>query len=131
MKVILHSPDGNMTVEAEPKSILHAFEVIGQISEFLFPSVCGCCESGKTFPQAKHAQEYTFYQHVCRDCGATFSFGQTKLDGRLFPKLLDRDNNPLPNKGWSIYRGGRQNLGHTEPYVAPEPQVHNQEDVPY
>lgn len=104
MKLVFKSADGGLTVEADPKSFKDAFEACGQINELLIPGPCGKCNSKSTYPQAKHTKDYVFYEHKCRDCGATFSFGQTKEGGRLFPKLTDKEGHALPNKGWSVYQ---------------------------
>ena len=106
MKLTFRSSDGSLTVEVEPKTIKDCFEAIGQVNDFLISEPCGCCKSKSTFPQAKHTKDYVFYEWKCRDCGATFSFGQAKEGGRLFPKRKDKNGAVLPNRGWFIYEAG-------------------------
>jgi hypothetical protein len=104
MKLTFRSADGSLTVEAEPKTIKDAFEAVGQVNEFLISEPCGCCKSVNTFPRAKHSGDYVFYEWCCRACGAAISFGQAKEGGRLFLKRNDKNKNPLPDKGWSVYK---------------------------
>ncbi len=132
MKIIFTSPNGQLTVEAEPKTIKDSFEAIGQINEFLIPGPCGCCKGINTYPNAKHTKEYVFFEHVCRDCGAAFSFGQAKEGGRLFPKRNDKDGKPLMNRGWSVYQGNGQHAAPQSQEPNREPQAYSQEEeVPF
>lgn len=141
MKLTFRSADGSLTVEAEPKTIKDSFEAIGQINEYLIAEPCGCCKSLNTYPQAKHAKEYIFYEWKCRGCGAAFSFGQNKEGGRLFPKRTDANGNDLPNKGWSVYKASGSNGnasggsdGYREPpsrQVNEPPARHSEEEIPF
>ena len=106
MKLTFKSLDGTLTVEGEPKTVKDCFEFTGMVNEYLIAEACGCCKSKSTFPMAKHTQEYVFYEWKCRDCGASFSFGQAKERGRLFPKRKDKNGAALANRGWSVYQAG-------------------------
>lgn len=137
MKLLFHSPDGRLTVEAEPKSIKGAFQAITEIRTFLVTEPCGICKSKATYPNLKTPKGYKYYEWVCADCGAVFQFGQKQESEELFPKRRD-ENGPLPNGGWSKYQAGQQGgqaphngSGHSQ---APfrEPQDYSQEsEVPF
>lgn len=133
MKLTFKSPDGSLTVEAEPKTIKDGFDAIGQIKNLLMPEPCGCCKSKATYPASKTAGGYKFFEWVCPDCGAAMTLGEMKPEkgGHLFVKRKDKDGNVLPNKGWSVYQGNGQREAPHSQEPNKEPQQYADEEVPF
>lgn len=68
---------------------LAAFEEI-----FCSNTICGQCESKNTRFNVREVDSNKYYERVCNDCNHSFSFGQKKKGGNLFPKT---------GKGWTRY----------------------------
>ncbi len=64
---------------------------------------CGCCQSPYISYRFRTIDENDYYDLVCNACSASFRFGQTRK-GSLFPKRKDDQNQPLPNRGWSVWK---------------------------
>lgn len=73
-------------------TVLEAVELAGELGEF--PTKCGHCGGTDLSFTTRRARdksdgsEYTFYGLKCNnpDCRRGFSFGQTKVGQRLYPK---------------------------------------------
>jgi hypothetical protein len=50
------------------------------------------------------ADNFEYFEMVCLECSATFSFGQLKDGSGLFPKRKGQDGAELPNRGWKVWR---------------------------
>lgn len=55
--------------------------------------------------RVRTAEGNDFFEIYCRSCHATLSYGQRKIGGGLWLKRLNENKSPLPNRGWSVYRG--------------------------
>lgn len=96
---------GKLVVKVEGSTIKELFEQIGPIAEVLDgDQVCGACGSPNIYPRARQAQKFTYYELVCSDCTARLSFGQHSDGGTIWAKR-EKDGEPLPNRGWLVYRG--------------------------
>lgn len=95
---------GRLVIKVEGESIQDLFEKIGPVAEALDgDQCCGKCQSPQIYPRARKAQEFTYYEIVCSECGAKLSFGQHKKGGTMWPKREDDNGNKLDNRGWRIY----------------------------
>ncbi len=138
MKLTFTSPDGSLRVEAEPKDIRSAFMACGQIQSLLMAEPCGCCKSKRTHPSSKEVgkgqEKKTIFQWVCADCEATL-FIVVMDNGRMFPSRQDKNKNPLPNRGWSVYDPGHRNgqpQNHSqEPNREPQAYSQDESEVPF
>jgi len=102
---------GKMTFAQEVKSEAEAFEFIAGVMAVFNGEPCGCCGSTETFPQVQKGQHGTFRKFSCAKCTATILLPARREDGGLFYSRTDKDRNPLPHKGWSVYKRDGQQRG--------------------
>lgn len=92
------------TLAQEVKTQAEAFEFMAECASIFSPEPCGCCKATDTHPTAQKFQGKTFRKFACRKCTATVLLMARNDDGGLFFCRTDRDKNPLPNNGWSVYK---------------------------
>jgi hypothetical protein len=92
-----------MQFEVEGAQIKDLWAKIAQLQDiFEAEEECGCCGGASTRMVAREDQQGNkYYELRCLDCHATFSFGQRRQGGDLYPRRRDKDGNPLENHGWS------------------------------
>lgn len=101
MKAICKALGGRLAFEVNAETPKELFGQVGDIMEiFDAESACGCCQSKNIRPSHRKVKDFDYYDLMCQDCGAQFSFGQRKLGGGLFPKRRDKDGHDLANGGW-------------------------------
>lgn len=62
-------------------------EIIEQASIFYeLPQECGLCQCKHLGFRHRRTDDYDFFEQVCLECGATYSLGQKKEGGGLFPR---------------------------------------------
>ena len=99
---------GNVEIGFTAEDPEEAWSKIGKWQYvFLCAAMCGKCKSTKTYLNRrewdKGERSGVFWEAVCYDCKARLDFWPCK-DGRFFePKLKDKDKNPIPNEGWTIW----------------------------
>ncbi len=94
---------GPMTYEGEVRDQQSVFDAVGKLRGVLIPGPCGVCKSHNTYPASRKIKDNIFYEHVCGDCTATRRI--VKLDdGRMFASEKNKNKQPLPNGGWSVYK---------------------------
>lgn len=100
---------GPVSFEKECATRADAFVFIAAIGEAFPAEPCGCCKGTNTAPTCQKWEDKTFRKMKCRDCGAelllVFWPASEKGPEKIFPQRQDRDKKPLPNKGWSVYKG--------------------------
>lgn len=102
MKARLIACGGKIHIEVEESTVKDLFRKMEEASEiFSTESCCGCCNSENIAPCVRTHDGNDYFEFKCHGCGATFSIGQRKVGGGLFPKYKDKDGNYLPNRGWA------------------------------
>ena len=100
---------GRLRLTRECASITDVLTFLEEVETVFAHDACRCCGSKNvTFGHAVR-QGYDFYEARCADCSARLQFGQRRDGGGLFPKRKDKQGNVLPDGGWAVWRGGRQN----------------------
>ena len=124
---------GSMTFEAEVSDRKSAFQFVSDLIDVFPDEPCGCCSSKNTRPMVRKSKDYTFYEIACADCNAKLSLGQHKEGGGLFVRRWDKANNPLPNRGWSVYQRDGQNSDRQKQNALPAQQAPASEggEVPF
>lgn len=118
---------GNTEFTQECANRKDAFDFIGAISDAFPAEPCGCCGKTNTVPRVRKAGQYTFHEIACADCTATLNIVFLD-DGRVFPGRSNKNKEPLPNKGWSVYKKD----GNAAPNENPEPgKQSDRSDVPF
>lgn len=90
------------SIKANCQDALDAFKVMGELNDLFSRDKCGKCGSQAMPTYNKTTEGYEYYGMRCSnpECRYEFKFGQRRSDGMLFPKLLDKDGNSIPNGGW-------------------------------
>jgi predicted nucleic-acid-binding Zn-ribbon protein len=92
------STDGRLTVKFNFSDNKDLFSQIAAFSEIYENNLyCKNCKDNNTKGTRLNVREVDgnkYYSRVCNNCGYSFSFGQKKKDGSLFPKHGD---------GWTKY----------------------------
>lgn len=107
MKAHYRTKNGQITIEVNGETVKEVVKQIASAQEvFEAETQCGMtnCSSANIRFQVRTVDDNEFFELVCNDCHARFSFGQNKKGGGLFPKRRD-NGNPLPNRGWSKWDG--------------------------
>lgn len=106
MEFTYKTGNGKLLIKFTGDNIKDVFQEIAQAVEiFDAQDKCGKCGSTNINPHFRIAgkDKYKYYELQCGnpECGARFSFGQSKDMKSLFPKY---------EEGWTIYRpnGGRE-----------------------
>lgn len=115
MSVKIQTKYGAHTITVEGKNLEEAIELLGPIAEFPRTG-----PKGETDIMLRHrrASGYDFYEIVNED-GQTFSLGQRKDGGGLFPK---RD------QGWHRYEGGNRDARDDDRTTRVPPRVETHDD---
>lgn len=124
MKLTYKSASGRYEFEQDGVDRKSAFELIAVLDELFGEEVCGCCGGKEVRHQVTHPGEYTYYKLKCMnpECGAVLDFGQNKDMKGLFVKKWDSEARaPLPNGGWYVWDGQRQEGGGRQPDVERAP----------
>ena len=116
MKCQYTTANGRIKFEFERTSVKEVFSSLAMIQENFEPDTCcGACGGTDLKFVVRHAEskdhkkcDYFELQCAKQECKARLSFGQHQQGGTLFAKRKDKDNNWLPNGGWTIYRAGDQ-----------------------
>ncbi len=120
MKVTYTTPNGRLAFEMDAASPKAAFEAVAGIQEVFEERQCGCCKSERIHFEVREFDKKKYFKMVCSDCTAQLDFGQNQDLVNLFPKHRDKDTKqPLPNRGWYIYRGEND---HPQQHAAPAQQ---------
>lgn len=105
MKARYVSPDTRLTVEFDATGVKEIFESLASLQEVFEEPACGCCGSARIRCDVRTPQTFKYFQLICGDCNARLDFGQSKDMLRLFAKRVDKNNEPIPNRGWYVYTG--------------------------
>lgn len=124
MKVTYTS--GNTVFEKECATRKDAIEFVGSLAEVFTGEKCGCCGGKNTAPGFRKHQESKFYEMRCLDCTATLQIVVME-NGHMFIGRKDREKQPKPNNGWSVYKAGNQSSGGSS---APA-EKHADEQIPF
>lgn len=91
--------------EVEAKDQKDMFGQLAEIEEIFSEGKCRKC--GKTNIKfiKRTIEDNDYYELQCKDCYAKLAFGAHKKGNTLFPKRKDADGNWLPNGGWTIWTG--------------------------
>lgn len=85
----------NITITIDGTDPKEAFKAGAFWNEFQREcGTCKCCGSTDILPTHRKNKGFDFFEAVCTNCNARYSFGQKKEDQSLFPK---RD------KGWQKF----------------------------
>lgn len=97
--------NGRLALKVEANSHKDLFRAVATVQEvFEAETHCGCCSSDLVRFQVRTVDTFEFYELACGACDARFEFGQHKNGQTLFPKRRDEDGNPLPNRGWKVWK---------------------------
>jgi hypothetical protein len=81
------SIDNRITVKITGNDTKDLFEQIAKFDEIFCNNLtCKNCNKGETRLNVRNVESNNYYERVCNGCGFTFSFGQHKKGGTLFPK---------------------------------------------
>jgi hypothetical protein len=81
------SIDGRITVKFTGDDNKNLFEQIAKFDEIFCNNLtCKNCQKNETRLNVRDVDSNKYYERVCNGCGFTFSFGQHKKGGTLFPK---------------------------------------------
>lgn len=103
-----------MTVEVEAGNNKELFRIRAELEEMFGENKCGRCGSERVRCKLRTIKGDDYYSMVCKDCGASLSFGQTKVGNKLFPiRKLMEDGRPsrlngredTEHGGWTLWRG--------------------------
>jgi hypothetical protein len=108
MKVRMKLADGRVEVEVDGKDTKDCFAQVASSTEVFGQTVCGACDSTRTFPIVREHDGNQFFEMRCMDCGAALAFGQKKQDGSLFPKRKGKDGGYLEGGGWLKWKDHKQ-----------------------
>ena len=107
VEVQYKSRNGRLLFKIEGSGPKELFKGIAAVQEvFEIDDACGCCKSTDVVFRVRTIDNNDFYEIVCRACHAQLSYGQRKTGGGLWVKRLDEEKRALPDRGWSVYRGG-------------------------
>jgi ribosomal protein L40E len=104
---IRHKSD-RLEIEVEGSDVKECFTELANAVEVFSNSVCGACDSTNTSPAVREREGNVYHEMVCRDCGATLGFGQTRVGGKLFPRRKGKDGSYLPGNGWQKWQPKQQ-----------------------
>lgn len=96
LEVHYKSPNGQYQAKFAGENSKDIFEQIAKFEEiFCNNLVCQSCKENNTRLNVREDKEGNkYYERVCNKCYHSFSFGQKKKGGTLFPKT---------SKGWTKY----------------------------
>jgi hypothetical protein len=96
---IRHKTD-RMEIEVEGSDVKECFVELAQSIEVFSQSVCGACQSPDTMPTVRERDGNSYHEMRCNSCGATLSFGQTRVGNKLYPRRKGKDGSFLSGNGW-------------------------------
>jgi hypothetical protein len=105
VKVTYTIPNGRLAFEMDCSNGKAAFELVARVQELFEESDCGCCKSKNLRFTVREHDGNKYYNLRCADCSAQLDFGQRKDGTGMWMKRTDKDNRPLPNRGWYVYSG--------------------------
>lgn len=111
MQVTYKTRNGQIAITAQGETVKALFKEVASIIEvFDSDKECGKCRGKEIAPRVRTIDKDCYYEIAClnRECRATLSLGQTKEGGMLFVKRKDKNDEWLPNGGWTIYSGKQQ-----------------------
>jgi hypothetical protein len=100
---IRHKSD-RLEIEVEGSDVKECFAELANAVEVFSNSVCGACDSANTVPAVRERDGNVYHEMVCKDCGATLGFGQTRVGNKLFPRRKGKDGSYLPGNGWQKWQ---------------------------
>ena len=104
MKLTFKTRTGCLIEISQVDSEKDLFRAVANLQAiFAAEDACGCCQSTDISYRTRIIDDNEYFDLICNACSASFRFGQTRK-GSLFPKRKDEQNQPLPNRGWSVYR---------------------------
>ncbi len=109
MKARYTTANGRIMFDIDAQGAKAIFEAIAALQELFEEPDCGCCKSKRIVCNVRDSGEYRYYTLRCVDCSAQLDFGQKRDGGSLFIKRSDKDRNPMPNRGWYIYKRDNSN----------------------
>lgn len=112
LEVTYKTRNGRMAIKASGNTPKEVFGNMASLVEVLDAAdVCGKCGDTGIVPKVRTIDKDSYYELACTNlkCRATLSFGQTREGGLLFAKRKDKDDNWLPNDGWTVYRKPNSN----------------------
>ena len=112
LEVTYKTRNGRMAIKASGNTPKEVFGNMASLVEVLDAAdVCGKCQDAGIVPRVRTIDKDSYYELACTNpkCRATLSFGQTREGGLLFAKRKDKDDNWLPNDGWTVYRKPNSN----------------------
>lgn len=110
MKATMVFGEVSVTAEGDCKEI---FCELASAAEIFGQSKCAACGSTSVVPVAREVDSNWYYEMRCKSCNCALSFGQKKIDGKLFPRRK-KGETWLANGGWVEGFTGRQQT-QTEP----------------
>ena len=95
------SRTGRLLVKVEAPTIKALIAAISEAQEiFDGDTNCGACQSAEIQYRTRQADKYTFYEQLCRKCGAVLSYGQKQEGGGLWPKRRHESGELFESRGW-------------------------------
>ncbi len=104
MKVTYTTPNGRLTFEMDCTTGKQAFEIVATVQGLFEEADCGLCKSKAIHCDVREYDSNKYYKLVCEACGGQLDFGQHKDGKGLFVKRRDKDNRPMPARGWYQYQ---------------------------
>ena len=99
--------DGRMSAKFAGSDVKEVFEQIAKFGEVMETATKCQCGSEDIRLSVRVVEDNKYYEKVCTKCGKSFSYGQHKKGGTLFPKW---------DKGWSKWQNPKEDDG-VEPDV--------------
>ena len=91
---------GNLLFELDASDERTLFEKIAHVQEVFGNNVCGKCGNTDTKLRVRTVEDDKYYEGICPQCFARFSFGCHKKGNTLFPKRKNDKGEYLPDNGW-------------------------------
>tara|TARA_R110000803_G_scaffold41244_1_gene88717 strand:- start:1139 stop:1471 length:333 start_codon:yes stop_codon:yes gene_type:complete len=98
---VSYKPRPNLLVEFDAAGQKDLFEQMAGLQEILKQDKCGKCGNEDLIFTCRTNDDNKFYELRCRKCGATLGFGSHKTGDTLFPQRKDKEQNWLPDDGWT------------------------------
>lgn len=96
LEVHYKSPNGRYQAKFSGNDNKDVFEQMAAFEEiFCNNTDCGKCDSDDTRLNVREVDGNKYYERVCNKCYHSFSYGQKKKGGALFPKT---------SKGWTKFQ---------------------------
>jgi uncharacterized protein with PIN domain len=105
MELHYRTRNGRLALKVDANSHKDLFRAVATAQEiFEAETACGCCNSDLIRFQVRCVDAFEFFELVCGNCDARFEFGQHRTGATLFPKRRDDAGNPLPHRGWKVWK---------------------------